>query len=326
MFMKRKFLAILLLLFVCFNTSVLKTVYANEQLYLGGMPAGFSIETRGAYVVGLSDVVTENGIKSPSKIANIQIGDIILCVDDMEVNNSIDLANCINNENTRILKIKRKDQINLVTIKPEKDINGYYKIGVLIRENINGIGTITYIKGNKFASLGHPILDETGNLVEIRSGNLFKVNITGCVKGERGKAGELRGVFLKTKSIGNFTKNTNCGVFGEIDFNEMCVNNLTKIEAGHAMVGDACIYSTVYGETPRKYSISIVKVDDDICSKNFVIKITDKELLDLTNGIVQGMSGSPIIQNNKLVGAVTHVFTNDPTRGFGVSIENMLNK
>lgn len=326
MIMKRRFLTLFLLIFLCFNTFAVKTVYANEEIYLGGMPAGFSIETRGAFVVGLSDVVTANGVKSPSKQADIQIGDIILYVDNVEVNNSIDLSNCITNGNDKLIKIKRKDQVCLITVKPEKDINGQFKIGVLIRENINGIGTITYIKGNKFASLGHPVLDDNGNLIEILSGNLFKCNITGCIKGERGKAGELRGVFIKTNSIGKFTKNTECGVFGEVDKNEICLNNLEKVDIGHATVGDAYIYSTVFGESPKKYSISIIKVDDGLCSKNYVIKITDKDLLEITNGIVQGMSGSPIVQNDKLVGAVTHVFTNDPSRGFGVSISNMLNK
>lgn len=324
--MKRRIICVLLLVFSLFNIFNLKTVFADEQIYLGGMPAGFSIETKGACIVGLSDVVTENGIKSPSKEAGIQVGDTILSVDDYEVNNAFELAKCLKNSSDKLIKIKRKGEIILITVKPEKDVTGQYKLGVLIRENINGIGTITYIKGNTFASLGHPIIDESGCFMEIVSGNLFKCNITGCIKGERGKAGELRGVFVKSNSIGSFTKNTDCGVFGKLDSNEIDYSKLTKVETGHAVIGDASIYSTVFGDSPKEYSISIIKVDDNLGTKNFVIKITDKNLLEITNGIVQGMSGSPIMQNGKLVGAVTHVFTNDPTRGFGVSIDNMLNK
>lgn len=324
--MKKRILCLILLLCSIFTIFDTKTVFANEQIYLGGMPAGFSIETKGASVVGLSDVVTLEGIKSPSKDAGIQIGDIIISIDDQEVNNASELAKCLTDGNEKLISIKRKGEINVLTIKPEKDVSGLYKIGVLIRENINGIGTITYIQGNKFASLGHPIVDESGCLLEIVSGNLFKCNITGCIKGERGKAGELRGVFQKSKSIGNFAKNTDCGVFGKVDVNEIDYNKLIKVEKGRACIGNASIYSTVYGDTPKEYSISIIKVDENLGTKNFVIKITDKELLEITNGIVQGMSGSPIVQNGKLVGAVTHVFTNDPTRGFGVSIDNMLSK
>lgn len=324
--MKKRILCLILLLCSIFTIFDTKTVFANEQIYLGGMPAGFSIETKGASVVGLSDVVTLEGIKSPSKDAGIQIGDIIISIDDQEVNNASELAKCLTDGNEKLISIKRKGETNVLTIKPEKDVSGLYKIGVLIRENINGIGTITYIQGNKFASLGHPIVDESGCLLEIVSGNLFKCNITGCIKGERGKAGELRGVFQKSKSIGNFAKNTDCGVFGKVDVNEIDYNKLIKVEKGRACIGNASIYSTVYGDTPKEYSISIIKVDENLGTKNFVIKITDKELLEITNGIVQGMSGSPIVQNGKLVGAVTHVFTNDPTRGFGVSIDNMLNK
>ena len=324
--MKKRILCLILLLCSIFTIFDTKTVFANEQIYLGGMPAGFSIETKGASVVGLSDVVTLEGIKSPSKDAGIQIGDIIISIDNQEVHNASELAKCLTDGNEKLISIKRKGEINVLTIKPEKDVSGLYKIGVLIRENINGIGTITYIQGNKFASLGHPIVDESGCLLEIVSGNLFKCNITGCIKGERGKAGELRGVFQKSKSIGNFAKNTDCGVFGKVDVNEIDYNKLIKVEKGRACIGNASIYSTVYGDTPKEYSISIIKVDENLGTKNFVIKITDKELLEITNGIVQGMSGSPIVQNGKLVGAVTHVFTNDPTRGFGVSIDNMLNK
>ena len=195
---------------------------------------------------------------------------------------------------------------------------------MFIKDDINGIGTITFIKGNKFASLGHPIVSEEGENLEILTGNLYNCSISGCIKGEKGKAGELRGVFIKNNPIATINKNLNTGVFG-------CLNDnfdkslLKEIEIGDAKIGDAKIYSTIDNGNPKYYSISIVKIDCDINSKNFVIKINDEELLSKTNGIVHGMSGSPIILNDRLVGAVTHVFINDPTRGFGLSIDKMLN-
>ena len=162
------------------------------------------------------------------------------------------------------------------------------------------------------------------NEIDIFGGELYNCSITGCVKGERGKAGELRGVFVKNDPIGVIDKNLISGVYGQLseDFDK---TNLTQIEIGKASIGDACIYSTIDNNEPKRYSISIIKVDDFQDNKNFVIKVTDKDLLETTGGIVQGMSGSPIVQNGKLVGAVTHVFINDPTRGFGINIFNMIN-
>ena len=322
--MKRRFFCFLLLIFCLFSFVNKVTVYADEQIYLGGMPAGFSLESRGAYVVGLSDVITEEGIKSPSKDKGIEIGDIILSINSIDVNNALDVSNALINGDEKILIVKRGRENLIFNVKPEKDVSGIYKLGVFIRDNINGIGTITYIKGNKFASLGHPVIDDTGEIMDVLSGTLFNCNITGCVKGERGKPGELRAVFLKTKNLGTIESNTDCGVYGTVDLDQFDKSKLIKVEKGEAKVGNAFIYSTVFGSEPKEYSISIIKVDESNETKNFVIKITDKDLLEITSGIVQGMSGSPIIQNGKIVGAVTHVFINDPTRGFGISIENML--
>ena len=154
---------------------------------------------------------------------------------------------------------------------------------------------------------------------------MFNCEITGFIKGERGRAGELRGTFDRRRKIASLDKNLNSGVYGDICDNEN-LSNLREIELGNAKMGDASIYTTINGTCPKEYSISIIKVDTiSRDTKNFVIRITDQRLLELTGGIVQGMSGSPIVQNGKLVGAVTHVFINDPTRGFGISIDNMIN-
>lgn len=310
-----------ILLFININFSGF-TASADELIYLGGMPAGFSLVTRGAEVVGVCDVVTPSGVTSPAKENDLRIGDIILCIDGQETNSAIDIEKHIKNKNSINLTIKRSNEIFYKTLKPSKDVNNENKLGVFIRDGISGIGTITYVKGNKFASLGHPIIDDNNDVLDIISGKLYPCNITGYIKGEKGKAGELRGVFLRQKEIGIITLNKNCGVFGTMS--DVYKNDLEPIGVGEAVPGNACIYSTILGDSPRKYDISIIKSDNLSECKNFVIKITDKLLIDSTGGIVQGMSGSPIVQNNKLVGAVTHVFINDPTRGFGININKML--
>ena len=200
----------------------------------------------------------------------------------------------------------------------------YYKLGILIRDGVSGIGTITFIKENRIAALGHPILNDNNSLVEIIGGNVYTCNITGCVKGERGKAGELKGNFIRISPFACIEKNLLCGVYGCLNDN-FDYKTLKKVKIGEAVPGEASIYSTTTGNLPKEYSISIIKVDNNEDYKNFVIKVTDKELLNTTGGIVQGMSGSPIVQNGKLVGAVTHVFLNDPTRGFGIKIDKMIN-
>ncbi len=324
--MKKRFyvISVILSLFFIFSFNLNnKSAYADTNIYLGGMPAGFTLNTKGAEIVGITDIITDNGVMSPAKDAGLSIGDIILKIDDNDVNGVIDIENSIKT-NTVIAKISRKGEILYKSISPVKDISNNYRLGVLIRDGVSGIGTITFIKGNRIAALGHPVLNDDKSLIEITGGCVYPCNITGYVKGERGKAGELRGNFLRSNSFASIEKNLFCGVYGHInDGFEM--KNLEKIEIGSATPGNADIYSTITGNQAKKYSISIIKVDNNESCKNFVIKVTDKELLNTTGGIVQGMSGSPIVQNGKLVGAVTHVFINDPTKGFGISINKMLN-
>ena len=320
---KFKFLSILIAILICFSFNGYKNAYASETIYLGGMPAGFTLSTRGAEVLGICDVVCENGLVSPLKDSGIKEGDIIYKINEHEISSALDIKNALNNNENAIIEYKHDGQTIIKQVKAVKDVNGNHKLGVYIRDNVSGIGTITYIKGKKFASLGHPVLDDNGQVLEISGGKLYNCNISGYIKGLRGRAGELKGAFLRNEPIATIVKNLDCGVYGNITDN-FDTSNLIQVELGTAKIGDAYIYSTIEGCTPKKYAISIVKVDE-FGNKNFVVKINDKELISKTGGIVQGMSGSPIVQNNKLVGAITHVFINDPTRGFGISIENMIN-
>lgn len=300
---------------------------STQEVYLGGIPAGFSLNTRGVTVVGITDVATEHGKFSPGKDAGLQIGDVILSIGGKDVNSSQDIAAAVENKSEAKVIYTRGNETKETVIKPGKDAFGKYKLGLFIRNYVSGIGTLTYVKNNLFTSLGHPILDEHGNLIEITGGSLINCTVTGVIKGERGKAGELKGIFLKNAPFAKAAYNTSTGVTGSICDEEIERLNLRKVETGEAKVGSATVYTTVKGSEPKEYSISIVKIDkNEKDNKNLVVKITDEELIGITGGIVQGMSGSPILQDGKLVGAITHVFINDPERGFGISVANIIEK
>lgn len=324
--MKKKSLFLIIISLIISLCSFSTVAYADQidnTIYLGGIPAGFSVNGRGAYVNGYSSVICDDGVYSPSKDAGIEIGDVILSINDFETNTALDIEKALTDTNEKILKIARNSTTICLTVKPKKDLSGNIKLGLFIREGINGIGTITYIKGNKFASLGHPVTDENGKIIEITGGNLYNCKITGVIKGVKGRAGELRGVFLKDCNVGQIEKNISTGVYGTLN-GDFDYKDLKPIEIGEAKMGDATVYSTLSGTEPKEYDISIIKVDKTRELKNLVIKITDEALLECAGGIVQGLSGSPIIQDGKLIGAVTHVFINDPTRGFALSIDQML--
>ncbi len=323
---KNKIFSILILIFTLFCFGVNNVYATNEKVFLGGMTAGFSLYTRGATVVGLCDVITNDGISSPCKNAGIIVGDIILSIDNNEVNSAKDIEKVVKNDKEVKINVDRNGESRTFNLVPAKDVSGQFKLGVFIRDCINGIGTVTYIKNGKFASLGHPVINNEGNLLKIINGDMYPCYITSVVKGERGKAGELRGVFDRSCEIAKIENNCINGVYGSICKNNFITSNLKEIEIGSAKIGNATICSTIEGDKICCYNISIIKVDvDNKENKNFVVKITDKSLISKTGGIVQGMSGSPIVQDGKLVGAITHVFINDPSRGFGIDINNMLN-
>ncbi len=326
----KKFLLAFLLVataFLTLTTGSATALAKTQNLYLGGIPSGFSIKTNGAVVIGLSDVITEEGVFSPAKNANIEIGDIITKIGKSNISGASSIASILSNSNgdpLEILIVRKGVEITKF-LTPKKDKNGKYKLGVFLRDDLNGIGTITYFtEDGKFGALGHPILNENNDILDINSGNAYLCSIIGVDKGEKGKAGEIKGIFLDDSKIGCILKNTRTGIYGETSKNY----NFTKfpqMEVGKAKMGKARIFTCIDGITPQEYVINIVKIDEDNNeNKNLVIKIKDKQLLSVTNGILQGMSGSPIVQDGKIVGAVTHVFINDPTRGYGILIDNML--
>ena len=307
--------------------SVNTVAYAEKcDYYLGGFPIGFSINTEGVSVLGFS----KSADGEEDKNIKLKVGDTILEINGQKIYNAEDIEKCLKDYfvgDLVIIKYERNGTVYYTEAEPFLDNYGKYRLGLYVRNNVSGIGTVTYVRSdNTYASLGHPVLNENGQIVKIVGGDCFACNISGIIRGKKGSPGELEGIFIKDKPIGTVLQNKTTGVYGV--FTDKTSFNKDKIDLEYnAKPGKAYIYTTTDGYLPKKYVISIVKCDyKNANNKNFVIKISDEELIKETGGIVQGMSGSPIVQNGKLVGAITHVFVNDPTRGFGIAIENMINE
>ena len=309
-----------------------ETIEKRTMLYPGGMAFGVQMKTDGALVVGFSEVETDNGSVSPAEDAGFMVRDVIRSVNEKPVRESIDVTRAIENSDGReiifdVLRAEKDVKIKLSPVMSQSD--GKYKVGMWLRDSTAGIGTVTYInpEDNSFGGLGHGICDaDTGVLMPMRVGRVSRVTVSSVKKGKSGAPGELKGWF-HSGTVGELYKNTEKGVFGRLD-REYENNKSTLLPTARLSeieTGDATIICTVDGNTPCEYKIKIVSVDEKSPTKNFSIELVDQALISITGGIVQGMSGSPIIQNGKLVGAVTHVLVNDPTTGYGIFIENMLN-
>ena len=301
---------ILLFIFSCAGAAVFAQ---KREVYVGGMPAGFTMGLGGAQIVGVCEVLTEDGTACPARQADLVVGDMILSYGGIKIESAADIDSALavkGGESAEVVICRDHEEIRK-EICPAKDIVcGKYKLGVLIRDSVSGIGTVTYIEKDtlRFGSLGHAVADESGEPMRLNAGCIYRCSIVNVIRGERGKAGELKGLFLNDKGIATADTNCGSGIFGNFE-KDYDFASLESVEiSSNAQPGNAVIYTTVDGITPQKYSIQIVKSDiSNRQNKNFVIRITDKNLLDVSGGIVQGMSGSPILQDGKLVGAVTHV-------------------
>ncbi|MEQ8196797.1 MAG: SpoIVB peptidase [Clostridiaceae bacterium] len=306
------------------------------QVYPGGVPIGIKLSSKGVLVVGYSDIEVEGrAVSSPSKEQGIEIGDVLLKINNEEIEDSQDLIRKVNNSQTNNLNIeitKSGQKINKSITRVKSISDNKYKIGLWVRDSTAGVGTLTFYdkKSNQYGALGHGIVDgDTNSIIDIKSGSILKSSILNLRKSEKGSPGELRGIFIDENTpIGNITKNTFCGVFGEMKEKNQYINNKP---VGIALKNDikegkAQIITTIDENGPQYYDIEINKllIQDKPGPKSMIIKVTDERLLKKTGGIVQGMSGSPIIQNEKIVGAVTHVMVNNPEVGYGIYIEWML--
>lgn len=300
-----------------------------------GEVVGIKLYTSGVLVVGTSAIEGNDGITyKPYENTEIHEGDSIISVNDNRVNSTDELVDAINLYNGEKVTIKylRSDKENTCEITPAKDKNGKYRIGLWVRDSAAGVGTLTFLneETQTFAGLGHAITDiDTGDIIQTSSGEIDNVSIVSIVKGQKEEPGKIQGTIMQNSSIGNIYKNTKYGIYGiiknvenlKIDYSKK-VNVATRQEI---QLGEATILSDIDGKL-KEYNVEIQKtyLNNNYDNKSMVIKVTDQELLNKTGGIVQGMSGSPIMQNGKLIGAVTHVFIKDASIGYGVFADRML--
>ncbi len=327
-----KLVVLVIVLFFAFSLAPIGMIaYSKTEsnnIYLGGFPIGISLKSDGLVVEDYKVIITQNGSYYPAKECGIQIGDVILSVNGAPIKTPSDLEESIGKEPSILsIEILRKNKKLTLECKSVYDpIAGNPKLGLIVKNEINGIGTMTYYddKGN-FCALGHKISDSNADNFELyQQGMLYNAKIMGVYKGKEGEAGALKGVFDKNSvNIGNIYKNTDYGIYGSLSVKPEDKIEIKKGSKNDVVLGKAYIYSTLNDSKPDKYEIEIVKAinqnSPDV--KSMVIRVTDDRLIDIAGGIVQGMSGSPIVQNDKLIGAITHVFLNDAKIGYGVYID-----
>ena len=300
----------------------------RAEVIVCGMPFGVKMFSEGALVVGFSSIEQNGSMVSPAKAAGLRLGDRVICIGETTTENNDAVKDALEAAAGPVEVIYIRDgEQRQTTLTPLWDAaSGQWRAGMWVRDSSAGVGTLTFADPERgvFAGLGHPISDsDTGASIALRSGEIVPCEITGCSKGTAGSPGELKGRFLSAHAIGSIRINGENGVYGTTR-TRFSGRSMSVAFAQEVMTGEAEIWTTVEGETPRSYRVTIEKINDADLRRNMVIRVTDKELLAATGGIVQGMSGSPIVQNGRLVGAVTHVLVNDPTRGYGIFAQTML--
>ena len=307
--------------------------YENLRLSVGGIPFGVKFVTEGVLVVGMSDIPTKSGTENPAREAGLRVGDRIIKIGDRTLLGASELTEIVAKSQSKPLKITylRAGKTQTATLTPVySSAEARYVTGLYVRDSGAGIGTLTFIfpETGAFAGLGHGICDAaTGKPIPIQRGSVVDVTISGVVRGLSGAPGEVKGYFSSGKT-GTLLGNTECGVFGVLA--KLPKNLSEPIPVGlrnEVKDGKAKILCTLDENGRKEYEVELSAIQRDATgNKCFTVKVTDKNLLEKTGGIIQGMSGSPIIQNGKLVGAVTHVLVGDPTTGYGIFIENMLSQ
>lgn len=325
-----------------FNLFTIKKInvqlLTDTSVFVGGETVGFNLFSDGVICVGHNSVITENGVENPNKNNNIQDGDAILEIENIHINSIEDIDRIINLPDFQAkqlsLTLKRDGKLIETQIQPVFDLlTKKYKLGVWVKNSTSGVGTLTYVKQKdfRFGAVGHPIIDSNlGNNFEVETGNLYKCKVLSIKKGEKNNPGEIRSsINLSEDAIGIADTNCKYGVYGNL-LSKSIINAERTADIGGRLsvrLGDAKIYCDIDGKGVKSYDVKIIKANKQKYAedKSMTIKVTDKELLQTTGGIIQGMSGSPIVQNGKIVGAVTHVFLNDPTRGYAVYMDWMIN-
>ncbi len=298
-----------------------------------GCTVGIKLFSDGVLVVGLAQIETESGTVSPARDCGLKTGDIITHMGGQEVNSIEEVQQCLRQtEGSQVsLTVTRSEKELQLAVTPVAGQNSSFQLGAWIRDSMAGIGTMTFFDPTTgvFGALGHGINDiDTAQLMPLRTGGILPSTVSDVKKGVSGSPGELHGVFDVAKELGGLFANTDRGVFGQLTDLSM-IKGKTAMEVAQrseVKVGEATIRSNIAGDAVEEYTVKITHVypETEGDTRSLMLEVTDARLLELTGGIVQGMSGSPVLQNGKLVGAVTHVLVSDPTRGYGILAEDML--
>ena len=316
------------------NQQVSSGTVDSEMLIPGGVPIGIYMEMDGVLVLATECIECIDGNEYEPAKNLVKAGDYIVGMNGEEIDSKKELVQAVSKLESSevILSLRREDEYIDVKMQSVEVENHKYKLGIWVKDNIQGLGTLTYVTANsEFGVLGHGIHDsDTEELIEISEGTVYETSIVGVQKGQKGEPGGLEGVIIYNRYniLGTIEKNTENGIYGTIEEVDKLLKDQEAMEIckkDDIKIGDATIRCTVDG-TLGEYDIKIKNADyyTGNVNKGIIIEIVDEELLEITGGIVQGMSGSPILQNGKIIGAVTHVLVNDPTRGYGIFIEDML--
>lgn len=321
--MLKKLIITLLLSFTIIPTNTL--AYSNE-IIASGENIGISLNSKGVLIVGTYEI---NGTNIADK-ASLKKGDIIQSINNEKIDNIEEMASKINEnaDNPLTIKYMRNGKEKETTLNLYKDENGIYKTGLYVKDSVTGIGTLTFIDPNtkKFGALGHEIEEQTtGQILEIKDGKIFKTTVTGIIPSTDGTPGEKKAEYNPENTEGTVNENTTQGIFGTYN-GEITNQKKYKVATPNEVkTGNAKIMTVLNGNDIKEYNVKINQIIDlKSNNKNFVFEITDNELKNKTGGIIQGMSGSPIIQGENIVGAVTHVVVDNPLKGYGIFITNML--
>ena len=311
------------------------TLSKSEEKYVvpGGIPFGVKMISDGVMITAVSGVNCEGRVVSPARDAGLKIGDVIVSINDEIMHSNEDVISAVNDADGNALNVTVKhpngnsEQLKLKPVLDSSD--KCYKLGIWVRDSSAGIGTVTFYdpQSQTFGGLGHAVCDsDTGNALALLEGEIVGAEIDGVTKGKNGAPGQLCGHFSPYFGAGRILKNDETGVYGTLNKVKVMSQPIPVAFKQDVKVGKATMLTTICGSSAEEYEIEIEKIciGDGRKTKNMVVHITDRRLLSQAGGIVQGMSGSPIIQNRKLVGAVSHVFVNDCTRGYAIFAENML--
>lgn len=306
-------------------------VIDKTYVYPMGLPIGLYLKTQGVMIIEPGSIQNKKGEEVSPAEGKVFAGEYIVKFNDIRISNKAQLLYLISQNKSKEVSLTIKSEVGIRTtvIKPVKAKNGEYMLGIWVRDDSQGIGSMSFVYENRYYALGHGISDiDTGKLLSSHEGTIYNANIWGVKKGKKGVPGGLCGSieYNNDNIIGSIESNNNCGINGKIDkpvYKRYKINKMEMALKNEIKKGAAQIQFIVNDKVNR-YDIEIMEINKNNKEKNMVIKIVDKDLLSKTNGIVQGMSGCPIIQNNKVIGAVTHVMVNDPARGYGIFAENMI--